>query len=135
MTAYAVCGYWGSGHIPLDLIGVAMGVAVEIGSVTLGTGAAITTINRGVTTTVNPYPSAAVCRVVAGGARGMDNFDHIAGMAVDAKRGGQHCGAMGVTVTVKIGSMTTGAGSTPDDGSDLWPVNRVFERGRRGVTV
>ena len=142
MAALAVGGHWGGGQVCLNGGRVVMGVAGEIGGVALGAGAAIAAIDRGVA--VDPGAPAAVGRVVARGACGMDGADDIAGMAVDAKRGSHHRGGMVVGVAVKIGGMALRAGraNASDPATDIgrmgpatWRVIGVNQGRRRGMAI
>ena len=67
-----------------------MGVAVEIGAMALDAGAAHAAVDRGVTMAVDPDAAAAIGRVVAGAAGGVDGGDQVTGVAADAEGGGCH---------------------------------------------
>lgn len=135
MTANAVGRCRSGGHVLYDLGGMTMGMAVEIGFMALGAGAAIATIDRGIAMAVNANPPAAIYRIVTGGTGEVNRTDDIAGMAVGAECCRSHRGGMAVAVVGEIRGMATGTGGTPNNGSCPGPIDRVFERWRRGVAV
>ena len=65
----------------------------------------------------------------------MDSGDDVAGMAADTERGRGHCGCVAVAVLVEVEGVAAGAGRTPEDGGDLWPMGRVFESRRCGMAI
>ena len=65
----------------------------------------------------------------------MDGLDHVARMAVDAERGGHHCGRMAVDVVVEISGMAVGASASSNDGGNFRPIDRVFQGRRCGVAI
>ena len=87
MTANAVDGCRAGSCILLDRVGVVVIVAVEVGGVAGRTGAAITTVDPGVTVAIGPIDAGAVDTGVAGEAVVFMNRAHgVTGMAGDAKR-------------------------------------------------
>ena len=67
MAARAVCCGRGSSQVFLDLVSMAVDVAVEIGGMTLDAGATIAAIDRGIAMAIDPNPATAVFWVMAGG--------------------------------------------------------------------
>lgn len=112
-----------------------MGMAIKVSAMALGTSTARATIDRGIATTVHSHPAITVNWIMTRGTRGMDCRNCIAGMAADAERGGCHRSRMAVDVTIEIKGVAASAGSAPEDGGNLWPINRIFESRRRGVAV
>lgn len=110
-------------------------VAVEVGAVALDAGAARAAIDRGIAITVDANPTAAIGRIVAGGAGCMHGGNDIAAMTVGAKRRRRHRCRMAVVVSVKIQGVATGTGGPSEDGSDLWSVKGILQGRRRGVTI
>ena len=135
MAADAIGRGRGGGGIGLDRGGVTMGVAVEVGAVALDATAALAAVDRGVTIAVDPKPAVAVGRVMAGGARGVDGGDDVAGVAANAEGGGGHRGAVVMAVVVEVEGVAAGAGGTPEDGGDLRPMDRVFQGWGCGVAI
>ena len=124
MTAHAIirywCGAWDIG-IDLDRGGMAMGMAVEVGAMALGAGAALAEVDGGVAMAVDTHPAGAVDWIMAGGARSVDSGDGVAGMATDAERGCRHRGVMAVGVVVEVEGVALGAGlASLNDGVCRW---------------
>lgn len=135
VTADAVRHFGCRGNIDGDCCRMAMAVAVEVGAMALDAGAASTAVDGGVAVAVDTNSAKTIGWVMAGGARGVDAGDPIAYVAVHAQGGGGHRGAVVVAVSVEISRMTLGAGCTPEDGGDLWSVDRQLQGRRRGMTV
>lgn len=68
VTGNAVGGFWSQGDICCNSCCMTVAMGVEIGGMALSATAAGTTINGGITITVNPNSAAAVCGIMAGGA-------------------------------------------------------------------
>lgn len=112
VAAQAVLG--GSGGaclkgIDLDRGIVAVGVSVKVGAMALDAGAAFAEVDGGIATAVDPDSAVAVDWIMAGGARGVDSGDDVAGMATDAKRRCCHRGVMAVGVAVEVEGMAADA--------------------------
>ena len=127
VTAHAVGRDRGRGGIDGHRGRMVVAVTVEVAAMTLAAGAAFAAVDRGVAMAVDPHPAVAVGRVMAGGARGMDTGNDIAGMTVHAQGGSRHRGAMVVAVAAKVSGMTLGAGGAAEDGGNLRPVERVLQ--------
>ena len=88
---------------------MAVAVAIEVGGMALGAGAARPAIDSSIAMAVDPKPAAAVSRIVARGARGVDPCYPVAKVAGDAGGGGQDCGCMVMLVVVKVLSVAFAA--------------------------
>lgn len=146
MAADAVGGRRVGGHILLDPIAVVVAVGLEVGRVALGAGAACTAVDAGVAMAVETQPPVAVDRIVAGGARGVDCGDDVAGMAGDAGSGNGHRCVVAVLVFVEItivslspfvtfAARMTNATNTAEDVFRMGTVNWVLQERRRGVAI
>jgi len=65
----------------------------------------------------------------------VDRSDGVASMATDTERSRRHRRCMAVVVLVEVEGVAAGAGRTPEDGRDLWPIGWVFECRWRGMTI
>ena len=135
MTAHAIIRYWGgAGDIGIDLDrgGMTMDMAVKVGAMALGAGAAFAKVDGGVAMAVDTHPAGAVDRIVAGGARGVDSGDGVAGMATDAERCRRYRGVMAVGMAVEVEGVTLGAVfATLNDGACWWS----YECWRHGMAI
>lgn len=87
-----------------------MAMTGKVGAMTLGAGAALAKVDGGIAVTVDPHSTGAVDRIMAGGARGVDRSDGVAGMAAHAECRRRYGGAMAVAVAVEVEGVTLGAG-------------------------
>lgn len=120
MTSDTIRGRRSHGQIDLHRRRMVMVMPIEVSGMTLGTATAPAPVNRGIAVPVRPDLSRPVRQVMTRPATGMNSGDHIAGMAIHAKRGSSNRRVI-MSMGIKVRGMAADTRRPPDNCGHMHP--------------